>query len=461
MQKIRTEVFMKNKRIISAIFKFRSVNAALLISCILLLCACNSTIGNQKVTTEESLASSAITENPATEVTTEEATTEEVTTEEITTEETTEIVTEDESTKYKEIKCRTPKDYAQFFLGVEGDTSSLGAVLPDDWKFSRASASTYLIKRDGNTIGKAVVGATGESDAWSIIKSTKSTYSNPELTVYLEKSGTGDSLSFRYRLHYLFNIDGKQRELAITVDYAELSSAAEQKIRLFSTIKDFATDPRLGILADTPFERGILIIGNSFINTSKIGTTLTEMLKNGGKDVEVTAISRGYAHVDTYTNDPYIMDSITRGDFGIVFVCGFYDYDQPWHLSFLKNACAKSGTAVVVFPAHNEPRSVLSIALEENPDLICLDWKAEIDALIKQGVNKWHFCYDDEHLHSTPLGGYVGAHMIYRALYGEMPRGKVSEAVPMEHVKAVLGSYATSGTVYVANPEFIVIFEEK
>ncbi len=44
------------------------------------------------------------------------------------------------------------------------------------------------------------------------------------------------------------------------------------------------------------------------------------------------------------------------------------------------------------------------------------------DELLDFGVDKWDMCIDDYHKHSKPLAGYVGAHMICRAVYGEAPK---------------------------------------
>ena len=51
----------------------------------------------------------------------------------------------------------------------------------------------------------------------------------------------------------------------------------------------------------------------------------------------------------------------------------------------------------------------------------CLSWKEEIDALISGGVRYDDMCMNDMHQHSTPLAGYVGAHLIYRNLFDKIP----------------------------------------
>lgn len=75
-----------------------------------------------------------------------------------------------------------------------------------------------------------------------------------------------------------------------------------------------------------------------------------------------------------------------------------------------------------------------------------MDWKQEINSLIDDGINKWAFCIDDQHEHSTPLAGYVGAHMIYRAIYGELPTlDHGCSYVSTTQIKQLLGNYLKTG----------------
>jgi len=56
-------------------------------------------------------------------------------------------------------------------------------------------------------------------------------------------------------------------------------------------------------------------------------------------------------------------------------------------------------------------------------------------------------CINDEHLHSTPLAGVVGAHMIYRAVFGEVPPKTNFSEVSYSHITAKLDDYYTTGMV--------------
>ena len=67
----------------------------------------------------------------------------------------------------------------------------------------------------------------------------------------------------------------------------------------------------------------------------------------------------------------------------------------------------------------------------------------------EKGIDTWDFCIDDQHKHSTPLAGYVGAHMIYRAIFGEIPKKYQSNYFDSASYYATLGDYVT-------NPSFLI-----
>jgi hypothetical protein len=171
------------------------------------------------------------------------------------------------------------------------------------------------------------------------------------------------------------------------------------------------------------------------------------MISVNNKGLSVSPISRGYATVQTYVEDAGIMDSIRNGTYKGVFICGFYSNPEVDYLKALREACNASETTLVVFPAHNEERNVIKKAQQVCPELYTLDWKAEVDSLIESGIERSHFCINDEHQHSTELAGIVGAHMIYRAIYGESPSLDGVYAVTAYNAHELLGSYLTDGKI--------------
>ena len=176
------------------------------------------------------------------------------------------------------------------------------------------------------------------------------------------------------------------------------------------------------------------------------------MQKMCGTNLSVEAQSRGYARVTTYVRDESVMNRIRSGDYAAVILCGFYDSESLANLEHMVNACASSNTKLAVFPAHNENRSFYGVASTLHSSVVLLDWKAEIDSLISTGIDQTHFCVADSHKHSTPLAGYVGAHMIYRAIFGKVPAGTSYSEVSQSEI-ALLGEYASTGIVSFSKPD--------
>ena len=69
--------------------------------------------------------------------------------------------------------------------------------------------------------------------------------------------------------------------------------------------------------------------------------------------------------------------------------------------------------------------------------------------LLDTGIPWSAFCIDDQHKHSTPLAGYVGAHMIYRSMFSEMPPsiGTSVYGYSQAYIESYLGDYVTMGGV--------------
>lgn len=142
-----------------------------------------------------------------------------------------------------------------------------------------------------------------------------------------------------------------------------------------------------------------------------------------------------------------------------VFICGFYSDIEVSNLGVLKEACDKSVTKLVIFPAHNENASVIANAQKKFPTLFCLNWKAELDSLIARGVDRWDLCFDDQHDHSSPLAGYVGAHMIYRAIYGEMPTKPMQQTLSQSYINRILDNYTHDGDMHIFDEDTITYLD--
>ena len=203
-------------------------------------------------------------------------------------------------------------------------------------------------------------------------------------------SATGESdpaRRYHHRFVYKFEADGVDRVLTLTVGYTELCGFALDRLSApIETVSKYA-DPGYGTV---PFDaegetRPILILGNSFISTSQIGSQLKAMFDAAhsfgliDRTYSVEAYSRGYATVSKSWSD--MLAPIKRGDYSAVFMCGFYSDSDETALRPYYEACLTTGTPLVIFPAHNESYGLGAVKMY--PEAYRLDWRYEINRLIK------------------------------------------------------------------------------
>lgn len=234
--------------------------------------------------------------------------------------------------------------------------------------------------------------------------------------------------------------------MTFNIDYAETDDTAFSRIRRIIQTTELKYMPEVGNikLSEGNGKKSVLVLGNSFVGTSRIGETLHDLFP---RSYYIEAISRGYASVKTYIEDDYLMQRIENGEFGILFMCGFYSSTDVEAFSKIKSACDASDTILVIFPAHNESENQIKSVCSKYPDLHFVDWRGEIEKLIFSFVDYSDLCIQDSHKHSTPLAGYVGAHMIYRSIIGEFPSGAVSTAISQKYVEEKLGDYIKNGVI--------------
>ncbi len=350
-----------------------------------------------------------------------------------------------EDTAYLDIPLVPSNAFSPHLFGKSEDNRFLKMNLPSKWEISQHTEDEFVIQREGKQIGWVTCQATADTAEWTPVSIKKNTVLGIEVEAYIEKSGTGKTLAFRQRFHYQYRTNTK-RALTLILDYAEVDEKAKASLMNDIAFHTISANPNLGVLSDAKKER-ILILGNSFVGSSHVGEILREMMQKNGKSCTVTAVSRGMATVGTYTGDSYMMDSIESGSYDIVFICGFYSGSEVNHLYKLKNACDASGTKLALFPAHNEDSNVVDTATTVSSDITLINWKKDIELLIVNGVNVWDLCIDDYYLHSTPLAGYVGAHAIYRAMYGTVPTQPLSSSISQSYVNEKLGEYVHTGLI--------------
>ena len=343
---------------------------------------------------------------------------------------------------YRDIVCEKASGYKQVCFSISGSKKLLCINVPKEWSLQK-NGSGYGIFKNSKQIGTVSTAADTIEGATAVF-STKNAYSgvNVNHDILCVDSDTGEKFTRTIRYAYKDD-DGKQKSITVTVPYEKLDSEGLLKMMEDTTTAVPTTESKAGILPIKDSRKRILIVGNSFIGTSSIGSILQKMC---GSDLAVEAISRGNATVTTYTDDEDMMSRIRAGAYSAVFVCGFYDTASSSNFKIIVDACKASNTKAVMFPAHNESRYMITVTCEDYPDATLIDWKAEIDGLIEYGVDYYDFCINDGPQHSTPLAGYVGAHMIYRAIFGTAPKTTTFDNLSSAQISK-LGKYVTSGEI--------------
>lgn len=341
------------------------------------------------------------------------------------------------------IPCFTVNEWREIGVNWKDSTEAIALEIPTVWEFREYEPDTYQLLDGGTVIGTlSTVKPTASNKCvlWEL-HDTEDIYVDYEIRLY-QKDGM-----YKYTHYFalVVTVNGKELHAYLEVDYDQLDT--EAVTHLLKSVKQSGyREGNFKIpLAQSNGSKKIFMIGNSFVRTSTVGTFLQDFIKSGEKDTEVVwqsisgAVARGYV-----TNE--ILDPIRKGEYSVVFLCGlYYDEDIPVIGTFQK-ACNESDTLLVVFPAHNERQPQITKAKQTYPHAFFLDWKQEINDIIAVQNNYWEFCKDDAWHHSKPPAGYVGAHMIYMALFDEVPNEYTGLDTPMSLIrKNIPESYIESG----------------
>ena len=313
-------------------------------------------------------------------------------------------------------------DWQETVFFQEETGSSFSLYLPFDWVvWCYPDSPSAILYENGEKIGKI-----GEYYGNGPISDYENTMRDGFIVERMEYHD-GEEARF---LVALTEAEGEGRYLAIDIKESLLSPTDKETI--FECV-GLAPPSYLDTFGGSlPSSGKILILGNSFIYSSRIGAILSSLFEAGGKDYTVNAVSKGYASVVRYVTDIHygseIKNEIREGRYIAVFLCGFYSEDDVLALPEMVEVCREGDTPLTLLPAHNENKTLWKKGAAEN-NLPVLPWQSEIDALMDEGLaDFFDFCIDDAHFHSTPLAGYVGASMIYRAVCGELPNDYFADA---------------------------------
>lgn len=343
---------------------------------------------------------------------------------------------------YQDVACTPISDFEQVSFAIQNSNALFNIFIPEDWQLKK-SDNGYDIVKNAKTIGSVTAAATAYSPNNAVNEfHSQITSQNVKITHSIDRV---NATSFTRTLCYNGDDNlNKYKKLILTVNYEELDANAVYKMMNEAEKANSYTEKNMSVLPIEDTRNRILILGNSFVYTSDVGNILQAMCGYG--TITVEAHSRGGANVTTYAEDPYMLQNIQAGNYSVVFMCGLYGFEQIATLSNIVDACEFSDTKLAIFPAHNETRSRIDVAAETYPNAVLIDWKKEIDSLIESGIDESYFYVSDYDKHSTPLAGYVGAHMIYRAVFGKIPRLTYFNKVSQGEID-LLGDYVTTGSV--------------
>ena len=362
---------------------------------------------------------------------------------------------------YSGIACRSvsESDFKSIRIKNLQKSLALDLKIPSDWVLAANGDKAYNILRSGKIIGT--------------ISTTEPSKPNEEFEYSSDMNvdkrvGKYRQIDWRYQngegnFYRAFKfIDFPQiayYEVYFQINYAELDAAAAKiffdSAAMSSTIGSTPIPP----LPQNSDSKEILILGNSFIGSSQIGLILNEMLAKANSEYTVKTVSIGGAYTGTFFEDKSLVSDIRNGKYCYVFQCGLYSSLAVSTFAPLKELYDEAGVPVVFFPAHNENQSAINSALQQYYDVPILSWKGELDALIKSGISRDTFCQNDYYGHSKAIAGYVGAHMIFRTLFGKMPTDEVT-SVKKGYIRSTLGDYVDTGVVPGTTPKEVFVGTE-
>ncbi len=349
---------------------------------------------------------------------------------------------------YKNIACATVSAFREVSFFVSNSRTQIHIMFPEHWTLEENDKG-YSILQASKVIGSVTVSDAVGAEAPENVHSEEMMMSGVNITNRIDRiASEGETMYIRTLSYRYTEAESNSRTLTVTMPYQQIDDEAVRTMMIKAKIHT-STEPKMGVLPLADNRKSVLILGNSFVASSKVGSILQKMC---GTSLLVEAQSRAYARVTTYVQDESVMNRIRSGDYAAVILCGLYDSESLVNLEHMVNACASSNTKLAIFPAHNENRSMIGPASAMYSSAVLLDWKAEIDSLISRGIDQTHFCVVDSHKHSTPLAGYVGAHMIYRAIFGKVPAETSYSEVSRSEI-ARLGEYTSTGSVSFSKPD--------
>ena len=347
----------------------------------------------------------------------------------------------------------------RYFASKSGNTA-LEVRLPKDWEIKKGDDGYQLLNGD-NVVGTVILTDTDKAPEGFDTEITPKKAENIAVTVHIGKHKGGGKTLY-YRITHSYTEGKTKRTVAFEIKQEEMDKTLYGWLTkpTLTAVRESLSVPSLSLSGGNS-KKSVLIVGNSFVGTSSIGHILNDLVKSGNKECSVASKSIGYATITKYATSSDNSDFATfrnrmeNGTYGIVFLCGLYSADDVANIATVEALCKKSNTQLVLLPAHNENATHIAAAAEKYPHLPILNWKSMVNAYNRAGVDTSDLCIDDAHNHSTPLAGYIGAAMIYEALFGEnapsMPAN--CSVLSANEVEAKLGDHTPRAQVYIAEKD--------
>ena len=346
---------------------------------------------------------------------------------------------------HRTLECLAVDEWKRVGITWSGVDETVVMDIPLNWTLKKYDGSTYIILRDGRDIGDIRLGDPSTALAVESSRTYLNGDGDVELCTQVRRVREGSGEGFRRLLGFFYADGAAEHTVYLEIDYTELDDAAVEHIGA-----DFDKGSRDDVvtvsLAGGNASNKILVAGNSFVRTSSVGVFLTQFTENGGQPYEIEWISTSSVTIVYYLGAEWLA-RIRSGEFHAIAMCGLYYAANVADLHLLIDACRVSDTVLVMFPAYNESSKQIASAKAKYPGLTVLNWKDEINRFIDAGISKWDFCINDSYLHSKPLAGYVGAHMLYMTLFDEVPPEYEGDSpLSMTYIREKLGdTYVRTG----------------
>lgn len=356
--------------------------------------------------------------------------------------------------EYSKIECRSIENnnWKKIELVINSNKFYARLSIPTDWEIS----SDGTIKRNDIPIGK-ISSKAPDSSVNSFEESQRGQDNDTEISVRQSIEKYTKMGINSYERHYKISrlrLSGGFT-LYLWIDYAQLNSSAS--LKLYNSISYLGTERYMPEKKNNTDK--LLILGNELISPdySKLGIILNEMFSvyNTANSTNHFAevISNQGANISTYAQNTELIQKIKDKTYDYVLLCGFYNTDTSdieEDFNKIAQACKSSDTGLIIFPAYNESSAVITTLLNKNEALYCIDWKKELEELKDSGIGgESQLVLEDFYKDgkTTPLAGYVGAHMIYRNILKTNPNEINFDFLTTETIKEKLKGYVSTGII--------------